>query len=201
MTGAVNTIAAGGAYKFCESQCPTGYAETSSKQCTTSDAYIANINFNIVGINYTNQQTLADSSQDLVITSADYDPDSTTTQPSLYPAKNRGVYFNGDDSNPGYVNISNVHFAPDFSLHLWVMRKSLGQTGIFTKDKNYHLYFFAYISWINTLGTIIDGCNSEAINETVVEDKWYYLVWSIYDDSGNSRQVDTYVNNVNALSY
>ena len=43
MTGTVNTIAASGAYKFCESQCPTGYTESSSKQCTTSDTFIANI--------------------------------------------------------------------------------------------------------------------------------------------------------------
>ena len=200
MTGTVNTVDASLSYKFCETQCPTNYVESTSQQCTISDTFIAEISFNIVGINYSNSKTV-ESGHELTISSAQYDPNSTSTQPNLYPAINRGVYFSGDSTNPGFVQISNLHFAAQFSIHTWVMRKSdTTQTAIFSKDKAYDMFFYGYIDASNKLTWEANGCTTTATGNAVGADQWYYLVWSLYEQSGSMAIVQAFINNNHATN-
>ena len=204
MPTSVNTVDASLAYDYCETACPTNMEAVDGYQCLLAAHQILYIEFNIVGINYENQATTNFfGGNDLTITATQDDPNSTTTVPNLYPAIYRGVYFRGDSTNPGYVNISNIKLSHTFSIHTWLMRKTESvQQAIFSKDKAYDLQVLAYIDASNKMSLDLNNseCVTTAGGNDLVVDTWYYLAWSVEESGGNSANIHAWVNNNNAIN-
>ena len=58
----------------------------------------------------------------------------TTSDPSGFPAKYRGIYFDG--TNGSFIALPAFTFNHTCSLHFWIMTQIVGNRTIFWKDRN-----------------------------------------------------------------
>lgn len=125
-------------YQYCIKKCPTGFGTTASDtyNCVLQAAagLVMSYNFNIPSQAFNNGTGL-DQSLNLV-----KDTNVVSTTGSGYPAKNRGLSFDG--SGDAYVVFPKFIIHHTFSIHFWALPKTTAAAGklntILSKDRAYN---------------------------------------------------------------
>jgi hypothetical protein len=116
-------------WKYCLDVCPTKYTATSGDcAIATPDVMILSFDFNIPKKTYVNAGT----------TGATHNLTATISGTSAYPAKNRGIHFDG--TADGFVEVPNYMLGHTFGIHSWMMFKATPAAGkvaaLLTIDRN-----------------------------------------------------------------
>jgi hypothetical protein len=174
--------------------------------CTivAGDVLILGYNFNVPLTTYPNTGSAGTSGWELT---------GTLSGTAGYPARERGVHYNG--SGNGFIAVPTLIKAPTFSIHVWIMPKSLSEErtifstdrDVFTTDESFQQFALTLAKDGNLqvyLAKDIDSRDYVSVKNDgtiIVVNVWKYVVASVeLQTSGANSDVNFFVDNVKSGS-
>jgi hypothetical protein len=134
---------------------------------------------------------------------------ATNDAASAYPAKNRGIHFDG--SANGFIEIPGVQLYHTFSIHSWVLLKARKSHTLLSKDRNDFTetwsqnHFRVSINSSGMLTAELAGIRDNtaagyksysASSGSVASSVWTYVTYSFEMKKGSECQVSFYTANL-----